>query len=73
MWYMFLNDKKNFVCQFRFDLKVNVKIGCVKICVYIFEEFLIKLIINVFYLLLINKNYLLVYNYRKFYVQFLNN
>lgn len=73
MWYMFLNDKKNFVCQFRFDLKVNDKIGCVKICVYIFVEFLIKLIINVFYLLLINKNYLLVYNYRKFYVQFLNN
>lgn len=52
---------------------MNVKIGCVKICVYIFEEFLIKLIINVFYLLLINKNYLLVYNYRKFYVKFLNN
>lgn len=52
---------------------MNDKIGCVKICVYIFVEFLIKLIINVFYLLLINKNYLLVYNYRKFYVKFLNN
>lgn len=68
MRHMFLNDKKNLVCELRLDLKANAKTGCAKICVYIFEEFLTKPIINVFYSPPINKNHLLVYNHRKSYV-----